>query len=92
MIFAPFETDSEKNTIMTKTPLRIGLVGANPNQSWAKLSHIPAIQALPEVELVAVATSNDKSAREAGEAFGVSQFYGNADELAQGCGSRVGCR
>ncbi len=68
---------------MTNTPLHIGLVGANPTQSWAKLSHIPAIQALPTTELVAVATSNAKSAREAGEAFGVSHFYGSADELAQ---------
>ena len=68
---------------MINTPLRIGLVGANPHQSWAKLSHIPAIKALPDVELVAVATSNMESARAAGEAFGVAQFYGSADELAQ---------
>lgn len=53
--------------------LRVGLVGANPDQSWAKLSHIPAIKALPDVKLVAVATSNAKSARAAGEAFGVEE-------------------
>ena len=62
--------------------LRVGLVGANPDQSWAKLSHIPAINALPDVKLVAVATSNAKSARAAGEAFGVEEFYASADELA----------
>lgn len=68
---------------MTIHPLQVGLVGANPHSSWAKTSHIPAIQALPDVELAAVATSNIESAREAGQAFGVAQFYGSADELAQ---------
>ena len=63
--------------------LHVGLVGANPNQSWAKLSHIPAIKALPDVALVAVATSNPETARAAGAAFGVAECYASATELAQ---------
>ena len=66
-----------------KQPLHIGLVGANPNQSWAMLSHLPAIKVLPDVELVAVATSRPETARAAGAAFGVDEFYSSAAELAQ---------
>ncbi len=50
---------------MSNQPLRVGLVGANPNQSWASLSHLPAIAALPVAELVAVATSRSETARAA---------------------------
>ena len=67
---------------MSNQPLQIGLVGANPNQSWAMLSHLPAIAALPDVELVAVATSRPETARAAGEAFGVDEYYASAGELA----------
>lgn len=68
---------------MTHDPLRVGLVGANPNQSWAKLSHIPSIKVLPSLALVAVATSNAETARAAGAAFGVDEYYASATELAQ---------
>ncbi len=68
---------------MTDRPLRVGLVGANADQSWAKLSHIPAIKALPGLELVAVATSNAGTARAAGEAFGAGEHYASAAELAR---------
>ena len=38
--------------------LRIGVIGANPTQSWAKRGHLPAILALPEeLELAAVCTT-----------------------------------
>jgi predicted dehydrogenase len=64
-------------------PLRIGLVGANPNRSWALLSHLPAIEKLDDVRLTAVATSNEESARQAAAAFGVEEFYDSAARLAQ---------
>ncbi len=67
---------------MSNQPLRVGLVGANPNQSWASMSHLPAIAALPDVKLVAVATSRPETARAAGKAFGVDEFYSSAAELA----------
>lgn len=63
--------------------LQIGLVGANPEQSWAKTSHIPAIQTLPVCRLAAVATHRAETARKAAEAFGVDEFYASAAELAQ---------
>ena len=36
-------------------PLRVGVIGANPNRSWAKDSHIPALRSLENVQLAAVA-------------------------------------
>ena len=38
---------------------------------------------MPDVELVAVATSRPETARAAGKAFGVDEFYASAAELAQ---------
>jgi len=67
---------------MTTTPLHVGLIGANSDQSWAKFSHIPAIKALPNLTLVAVATSRLETARAAGEAFNVDAYYASASELA----------
>lgn len=61
-------------------PLRIGVVGVNVEQSWAKASHVPAIQSLPELKFAAVATRNEKSARAAAEAFGVEHWF--TDPLA----------
>ncbi len=68
---------------MSQNPIQIGLVGANPDQSWAKLSHLPAIQALSDVELIAVATSRMETARAGAKAFGVEEFYASGAELAQ---------
>ena len=50
-------------------PFRVGVVGANPSTSWASVSHIPAIKALPQFSLSALATTNSESAKAAGEAF-----------------------
>jgi predicted dehydrogenase len=55
--------------------IRVGLVGANANVSWAKLSHVPAVKGLPGVKLAAVATRNEQSARQAAEAFGADRWF-----------------
>jgi predicted dehydrogenase len=56
-------------------PLRVGIIGANPNRSWAKDSHIPALRSLEDVQLAAVATTSRASADAAAEAFGVGAAY-----------------
>ena len=53
---------------MTADRIRVGVVGANVN-SWAARSHLPAIQALHELELAAVCTTRMESARESAERF-----------------------
>lgn len=60
---------------MTQKEIRVGIVGANPDVSWAKLSHVPAIKGLPGVRLAAVATRNEQTARQAAEAFGADRWY-----------------
>lgn len=60
---------------MTQTDIRVGIVGANASKSWAKLSHVPAINALPGLKLAAVATRSEQSAREAAEALGADRWF-----------------
>ena len=36
--------------------IRVGIIGANPERSWALRAHIPALAALPQYTLQAVST------------------------------------
>jgi predicted dehydrogenase len=60
---------------VTQKEIRVGIVGANAKSSWAKVSHVPAINGLPGLRLAAVATHNEQSAREAAEAFGADRWF-----------------
>src|SRR5580700_10710760 len=60
---------------MTQNEIRIGIVGANAEKSWAKVSHVPAIKGHPGLRLAAVATRNEQSAREAAEVFGADHWF-----------------
>lgn len=60
---------------MAQSDFRVGIVGASNKVSWAKLSHVPAIQGLSGVKLAAVATRNERRAREAAEAFGADRWF-----------------
>jgi predicted dehydrogenase len=60
--------------------IRVGIIGANANSSWAKVSHVPAINGLHGLKLSAVATRNEQSAREAAKAFGADRWF--SDPLA----------
>lgn len=59
---------------------RVGIIGADTGASWAQLSHVPAVNGLAGVELAAVATRREESARAAAEAFGARRWF--ADPLA----------
>lgn len=60
---------------MTKPNFRVGIIGADTAASWAGASHVPALAAQPNLELVAVATRREESARAAAEAFGAERWY-----------------
>ena len=60
---------------MTKPNFRVGINGADTAASWAGASHVPALAAQPNLELVAVATRREESARAAAEAFGAERWY-----------------
>jgi predicted dehydrogenase len=52
----------------------VGVIGANPERGWAGSTHIPAIGAVPELQLVAVGTSNPQSAELAQRKWGVQAY------------------
>jgi predicted dehydrogenase len=60
---------------VSQKEIRVGIVGANAKSSWAKVSHVPAINGLHGVKLSAVATRNEQSAREAAKAFGADRWF-----------------
>src|SRR5260370_8539941 len=64
----------------TPSRMGVGVIGASPlRPGWAIAAHLPALAALPDYELRAVATSTEASARAAAEAYGVP---GHADPAA----------
>ena len=58
-----------------REPLRVGIIGADTKASWAKESHVPALAALSDIRLAAVATRHAESARAAAEAFGAERWF-----------------
>lgn len=66
---------------MSIKQLRVGIIGADTNASWAGASHIPAIRAQPGLVLAAVATRHEESAKAAAETFGAERWYANPYEL-----------
>ena len=65
---------------MTK-PLRVGLIGASLNRGWAKIAHLPALQQLAGIELVAVVTSSAEAAAATAQTFGAQTGYGDPADL-----------
>jgi predicted dehydrogenase len=58
--------------------IRVGVVGAS---GWADSSHLPALTALEEFEVTAVATTNQASADRVAAAHGVRYAFADAGEL-----------
>ena len=64
------------------TPLRVGIVGASADPwAWASTAHVPALKALPEYDLVALASRNQANADAAATAHGVPYAYGDYAEM-----------
>lgn len=55
-------------------PIGVGVIGASPGTGWAAATHVPALQALPQYDLRAVATSRAESARRAADEWKVDAF------------------
>jgi hypothetical protein len=76
---------------MTQEVIRVGIVGANVQKSWASVSHVPAINGLPGLKLAAVATSTEQSAREAAKVFGADRWFSDPVLAALEAGKAVYC-
>ena len=61
--------------------LRVGIIGASASGGWARDSHVPAVQGLEGLRLVAVATNSQNTADEAARAFGVAAAYSSGLDL-----------
>ncbi|MDE3100688.1 MAG: Gfo/Idh/MocA family oxidoreductase [Chloroflexota bacterium] len=69
---------------MSGRPLRLGLVGGSPDRSgWASRAHVPAYRLLPEIELVAVCTAHEGTARAAAIAHGVPKHYASYRQMLE---------
>lgn len=65
---------------MSKT-LGVGIIGASAQRGWAKDSHVPAVQGLAGLELVAVAAGDEQKAQAAAQAFGAKSGYASGFDL-----------
>ena len=64
-----------------KKTLGVGIIGASPDRGWAKISHVPAVQTLAGLELVAVASGSQLKADEAAKTFGARHGYADGKKL-----------
>jgi predicted dehydrogenase len=62
--------------------IRVGIVGASADRGFASIAHIPALKALPDFEIVAVATTRQASADAAAKHYGARFAFADAAQLA----------
>jgi predicted dehydrogenase len=67
---------------MATDKVRVGIIGATPNRGFASIAHIPALQALPWVELIAVCTTRQESAEAAARHFNIPLAFSDPEKLA----------
>ncbi|WP_118132990.1 Gfo/Idh/MocA family protein [Oceanicella sp. SM1341] len=67
---------------MTKTPIRVGFIGLNPDSHSAATAHLPALRSLAgDYEIVGVANSSPESARHTASALGLKHAFAGAGAL-----------
>lgn len=62
---------------MKNGKIGVGIIGVAPDRSWAAVAHIPALQALPQYQIVALSTTRQASADEAARRYGVPLAFDN---------------
>jgi predicted dehydrogenase len=63
-------------------PIGVGIVGLSAGGGWGARGHVPALEGVDGLRLVASSASSAESARAAGQRYGVPQTFGSAVELA----------
>jgi predicted dehydrogenase len=66
---------------MSNKLLKVGVIGASIDGGWARNAHMPALAAVPMIEVVGIATSRSESATRSAAAFNVPNGYGSNAEL-----------
>src|SRR5262245_33568390 len=67
---------------MKTDTIRVGIIGANPDRGWAVGVHVPALKALPDYAITAVATTRTETAEAAAKKFGARAAYTDSRKLA----------
>ncbi len=67
----------------TTDRIRVGIVGASPGRGFASIAHIPALRALPGVDITAVCTTRQESADATAKHFGIPLAFADPGKLAQ---------
>ncbi|MCK5892606.1 Gfo/Idh/MocA family oxidoreductase [Aeromicrobium sp.] len=62
-------------------PVRLGIVGLGATSGWAARSHVPATRLVPQVRVVACASSSPASAQAAAQAHGIGRWHPDARSL-----------
>ncbi|MGA8400455.1 MAG: Gfo/Idh/MocA family oxidoreductase [Stellaceae bacterium] len=62
--------------------LRVGIVGASASRGFASIAHIPALQALPQFEIVAVCTTRQATAEAAARRYGARLAFADPAQMA----------
>ena len=73
--------DRNRKSIDMTQELGVGIIGVNAKRGWAREGHLPAVQALAGLNLVAVANRSQAAADAAGEAVGADRAYGSPEDL-----------
>ena len=60
---------------------KVGVIGVGSPQSWAREAHVTAVNVVPGLELVAVATRDQDTAQSTADELGALRGYGDALEL-----------
>ena len=78
-----FVTNSSTRTAaMAQSRFRIGIVGLQPDRSWAARAHVPALRALPDdYEIIGVANSSRESGVAAAQALGIPRAFDSVADL-----------
>jgi predicted dehydrogenase len=66
---------------MKNGKIGVGIIGVQPDRSWAAIAPIPALRALPEYEIVALSTTKKASAEEAAKRYGIPVAFDNHADL-----------
>lgn len=61
--------------------IKVGIIGAGADRGWARVSHIPALKALPEYEIAAVCASRQETADLSAKDIGVGLAFGDYRDL-----------
>lgn len=66
---------------MAQQKIGVGIIGAEPGRSWSAVAHIPALRALPQYELRAVANRSRESAQAAAAALDIPKAHDSTADL-----------